>query len=241
MHDDEFVADFAAQLATLPGVRAVALGGTRALGTAGPGADWDFALYYRGTFDADAVRAQGWDGDVANPGEWGGGIMNGGAWLEVDGRRVDLIYRDLDEVEHWWAEARDGRFQKQLLMFYLAGIPTYVVVAELAINRVLHGELPRPEYPDALRATATERWHRDALMTLDYAQRAYDNRGDAVVAGGNLARAIIEESHSRLAARREWVLNEKGIAARAGLDAIVARDRPLHDALAAARAELTAG
>jgi hypothetical protein len=33
------------------------------------------------------------------------------AWLQVDGRRVDLHYRDLDDVEHWLAEAHVGRFR----------------------------------------------------------------------------------------------------------------------------------
>ena len=31
--------------------------------------------------------------------------MNGGAWLTVGGARVDLIYRDLDEVLRWTAAA----------------------------------------------------------------------------------------------------------------------------------------
>ena len=37
--------------------------------------------------------------------------MNGGAWLTVGGARVDLIYRDLDEVLRWTAAAEEGRFE----------------------------------------------------------------------------------------------------------------------------------
>ncbi len=144
MDDDEFLRAFAQRVAALPGVLAVSLGGSRATGEHRPDSDWDFALYYRREFEADHVRALGWPGEVSDPGGWGGGIMNGGAWLSVDGRRVDLHYRDLDDVEHHWAEARQGRYEKQLLMFYLAGIPTYVVVGELALNRVLVGDLPCP-------------------------------------------------------------------------------------------------
>jgi len=52
----------------------------------------------------------------------------------------------------------------------------------------------------------------------------------------NATRGLIEAAHSRLAARREWVLNEKGIVARADLAAeagllLAAADTP---ALAAA-------
>ena len=237
--DERFARTFAEQVADLPGVLAVTLGGSRATGRHRRDSDWDFALYYRGSFDADVVRAAGWPGQVTNPGEWGGGVMNGGAWLQIDGRRVDLIYRDLDEVEHWWAEAREGRYEKQLLLFHLAGIPTYTVVGEMALHVVLSGELPRPDFPDRLRVSAHERWHVDATLTLGYARAALD-RGDMAVATGNVVRAVFEESHSRLAQRGEWALNEKGLAERAGLGALVAdlapdpaRLRAVIDALSA--------
>jgi predicted nucleotidyltransferase len=203
-------------------VLAVSLGGSRATREHRPDSDWDFALYYRGHFDVADVRQLGWPGDVSAIGGWGGGVMNGGAWLRVDGRRVDLHYRDLDDVEHWWAEARRGRFREELLMFYLAGIPTYVVVGELAIHRLLVGDLPRPEYPEALRTAATARWLRDAELSLGYARAALD-AGHTTVALGNAARAILEASHGRLAARGEWALNEKRLAERAGLATLADR------------------
>ena len=37
--------------------------------------------------------------------------MNGGASVTIEGRRVDVIYRDLDAVEHWVSEANEGRFE----------------------------------------------------------------------------------------------------------------------------------
>jgi len=49
--------------------------------------------------------------------------MNGGAWLTLEGRRVDVMYRDLNDVEHWWREAEAGRYQKQLLPFHVARYP----------------------------------------------------------------------------------------------------------------------
>jgi hypothetical protein len=47
----------------------------------------------------------------------GGGVMIGGGWLGVDGRQVDLHDRDLDQVEHWLAEGRLGRFRVERLRF----------------------------------------------------------------------------------------------------------------------------
>lgn len=242
MTDEEFLSWFGQAVARLPGVRAVTLGGSRARGEHRPDSDWDFALYYRGAFDPAVIRAEGWQGEVSEVGGWGGGIMNGGAWLRIDGRRVDLHYRDLDQVEYHLAEAREGRFGKEFLMFYLAGVPTYLPVAELAINRVLSGELPKPDYPLALRDTAYRRWHDDALMTLAYAEGALRSADDVVVAVGNLARAIVEESHARLAQRGEWTVNEKRMVARAGLSESAgllgsAEPGPLRETVTRIRAE----
>jgi predicted nucleotidyltransferase len=236
---DSFAAWFTDRIAGLRGVEAVALGGSRALGTATTSSDWDFALYYRDRFDPDDVRGLGFDGVVSDVGGWGGGVMNGGAWLTVAGRRVDLHYRDLTDVEHWWGEADAGRYRKQLLPFYIAGIPTYTVVAELAVCTVLAGQLPRPAYPDALVSVAAARWREDALLSIGYARRALTERDDATVAVANGSRALIELAHSRAALGRRWVLNEKGLVKSSGLDhvgialAFAAHQIALSDALAA--------
>ena len=122
MGDEEFADYIASRLAGLPGVLAVSLGGSRASGANWPDSDWDFAVYYRGRFDPDDLCALGWPGEVSAIGGWGGGVFNGGAWLRVEGRPVDVHYRDLDDVEHQIAEAREGRFGIERLMFHLAGI-----------------------------------------------------------------------------------------------------------------------
>jgi len=149
----------AERLAEIPGVVAVTLGGSRATGTAVEGSDWDFGLYYRGGLDPADITALGWPGRVFAPGEWGS-IVNGGAWLTVDGAKVDLIYRDLDEVLRWTAAAGDGRFEIRREVGYVAGIATYILAGELALGRVLAGDLPRPAFPPRLLQTAPEAWFR---------------------------------------------------------------------------------
>lgn len=128
----DFLSSVTDQLAALPGVLAVTLGGSRAQGTHRADSDWDMSVYYRGTFDPQHLRDVGWPGEVSELGGWGGGIYNGGAWLRIDGRPVDVHYRDLDVVDRVLAEARLGRFQIERLQFHLAGIPTYLLLAELA-------------------------------------------------------------------------------------------------------------
>jgi predicted nucleotidyltransferase len=218
--DDEFADYIAGKLVGLPGVQAVTLGGSRASGTNRPDSDWDFAVYYRGRFDPGDLRALGWPGTVSPIGGWGGGVFNGGAWLRVEDRPVDVHYRDLDDVEHRIAEAREGRFRIERLMFHLAGIPTYIVVAEVALNRVLRGGLPRPVYPDKLRTTASQRWRADARMTLGYARDAHAGRGHVTETAGFIATAAAQAAHGVLAERGEWVTNEKTLLDRAGLRSV---------------------
>lgn len=229
MTDQEFLDHVADRLAGLSAVRAVTLGGSRAQGTHTADSDWDLALYYRGAFDPAELRAVGWDGEVSGLGEWGGGVFNGGAWLVIDGRRVDVHYRDLDVVEHELAEAGQGRFHWEPLMFHLAGIPSYLVVAELAVNQVLRGELPRPAYPEPLRAAAPPVWRGRAELTLRYAKGAYVPRGQATEVAGALATAAMQTAHAVLAARGEWITNEKRLLEQAGLrgiDTVLAGLRP---------------
>jgi predicted nucleotidyltransferase len=158
MDDEAFLDHVAGRLVGLPQIEAVSLGGSRAEGTHRPDSDWDFSVYYRGDFEPQTLRDLGWPGEASEIGGWGGGVFNGGAWLVVDGRRVDVHYRDLVVVETELAAARAGRFRIEPLMFHLAGIPSYLVLAELAVRRVLRGQLPAVAYPVALREQAPPIW-----------------------------------------------------------------------------------
>jgi predicted nucleotidyltransferase len=138
----------AERLASVEGVVAVALGGSRAQGENRPDSDWDFGLYYRGTIDPEAIRELGYPGTIVAPGEWAY-PMNRGAWLTVDGQKVDLHYRDLDDVERCLEETEAGRWELFRMPGYLCGMPSYVLVAELALCRVFDGDAPTAGLPRA--------------------------------------------------------------------------------------------
>jgi predicted nucleotidyltransferase len=175
------------------GVVAVVLGGSRATGTHRPDSNWDLGVYYRGAtrpIDPRDITTLGYSGLVVSAlNEWGP-IMNGGAWLTVEQLPVDVLFRDLDVIEQWIRDARDGRFEILMQNGYIVGAPTYLPVGELAICEPLVGRLPRPRYPDAVACT------------------------------GMLSYATLCAVHARLAARREWVLNEKNLVQRAGLSTV---------------------
>jgi predicted nucleotidyltransferase len=209
-----------AELAALPGVVAVALGGSRSQGTDQPDSDWDFGVYYRAGFDPSDVRALGYQGTVVGIGEWGGGVFNGGAWLRVDNRKVDLMWRDLTVVEHEIAESESGRFRVEPLMFHLAGIPTYLLLAELAVNHVLTGSLPSPAYPAALRTTAGRYWVERAELTLSYAADAHARHGRVTACFGLLAVGAAEFAHSVAAMSGRWVTNDKALLTAGRMDRV---------------------
>ena len=102
-------------------------------------------------------------------------------------------------------------------MFYVAGIPTYVSMAELATGVVLSGVLPEQEYPEVLAREALRRWTIHSNLSLGYASSVLRSRGDVAVGLSNAGRALIERAHAVLASRRQWVLNEKGMVDQAGL------------------------
>jgi hypothetical protein len=205
----------AERLSRIPGVVAVTLGGSRALGTQRPDSDWDFGLYYTDTIDPDDVRALGYEGTVVAPGEWAY-PMNGGAWLRIDGQSVDLLYREQADVQRWTAEANDGRWELFRVPGYLCGMASYVLVGEAAVGRVLAGTLDQPPFPVRLGRDGPRKWVWEARFWLRHAS-SHAAAGDVAACIGKCSAAVVAVAQARLLERREWALNEKGIVARAGL------------------------
>ena len=202
-------------LAEMQGTVAVVLGGSRALCSDDEGSDWDLGVYYRGEIDLTALSKRG---TVFPPGSWGR-IMNGGAWLECQGEKVDVILRDLDVVEYWTKRAEEGEFERDALLGYLAGVPTYLLSAELASCRVLRGEVPAASFPLKLAAAAPPIWRFCRSFSLDYA-RAHAKRGSIAGVAGQVAAAVMEEAHAVVCERSEWICNEKRLIETAGLGRI---------------------
>src|SRR5580692_9944499 len=125
--NDPLVERLSAALAPVRGLAALALGGSRARGTAGPAADYDFGLYYEAddplvVEDLSAAVAPLVDDPaklaLTEIGGWGPWI-NGGGWLSISGRKVDLLYRDLNRVRAVAADCAAGRIE----MHYQPGHP----------------------------------------------------------------------------------------------------------------------
>jgi hypothetical protein len=142
--------------------------------------------------------------------------MNGGAWLRLGGEKVDVMLRDLDVVEHWTRRAENGEFERDALLGYVAGVPTYILTAELASCRPLRGRLPSAAFPPKLAAAAPPVWRFCRSFSLDYA-RMHARRGNVAGTVGQAAAAVLQEAHAILCERSEWICNEKRLIEAAGL------------------------
>jgi hypothetical protein len=166
------MAELVESLMAIPGAVAVAHASREGTVSGAPGSQRPYLLYYRGELDAAKL----------------GGLE----------RRADVIARDLDSVEHRMNEAGEGHFAIEAADDWLAGRPTYALVGELATCEVLSGELPRPEFPAALREPAARRWHEVAARALEGAE-SLASRGDVAGCAGQLAKSSIATAQARLA------------------------------------------
>ena len=240
--DDRALAALADRLASVTGVVAVVLGGSRARGTHRPDSDHDLGLYYRGGLDVAALRALAAELtgepsgvppgvppgvpaeapiEVTEPGGWGPWV-NGGAWLTLGGARVDWIYRDLDRVHRIWDDCRRGRYEIGFQVGHPLGYYSHTYAGEVALCRVLAdatGELAAlraetEQYPPALGdALVAGLWEAELCVR----GARYGAAGaDPTFAAGCLFRAVGVMCHALHGHARQWLTHEKGMVASAG-------------------------
>ncbi len=194
-----------AELAPVSGLRALALVGSHARGTARAGSDVDVALFYdeRAPLDLGAVRevaARLHDVERLGPPvvtalyEWGPWV-NGGAWLTVGGQRVDLLYRNLDQVRRVVADCQAGRIETHYEQQPPFGYFSWTYLGDLHACRPLHDPagaimaLRRrvTTYPPTLREAVVRGQLWSAEFTGVHAA-TYAERGDVVHTVGCLTR-----------------------------------------------------
>jgi predicted nucleotidyltransferase len=221
---DAFVEKIAARIGGVPGVVAVALGGSRARGDSDAESDFDFGIYYDPaalpdlTILSDVARELD-DRHSADPlteiGGWGPWI-NGGGWLEIEGRRVDWIYRDLQRVAAAISDCRAGRTTR----YYQPGHPhafhTHMYMGEVHYARPLFdpaGRLralaarTRP-YPAELKRAILEAFLWEADFALRTAEKSVV-RGDRYHAAGSFFRSIACVIQVLFAVNERYFVNEK--------------------------------
>lgn len=221
MISDDRLREMADELAAVPGVCAVALGGSRARGTHRPDSDVDLGLYYDDDFDLPALErlAARWTGEavpVAGPGGWGPWV-DGGAWLTVDGTAVDWILSDVARVGAQCERARRGEFAFHPQPGHPFGFLDVAYAGEVAMCVPLRDDdsvLVRwaesvTPYPEPLRAAMLHNlWQADFLLA---GAEKGAGAADAVYVGLCAATAAMLIAHGWHAAAGQWVTNEKNL------------------------------
>ncbi|HLZ01914.1 MAG TPA: nucleotidyltransferase domain-containing protein [Bradyrhizobium sp.] len=225
MPPDQILSRIVPVLAEVPGVAAVVLGGSRARGTANDASDYDIGLYFSTVQPLDTGRllevakafADAADTVEVTPvGGWGTWIV-GGAWLGVDGHKVDLLYRNLDDVARVIEACRGG----EIAMHYQAGHPhgfcSAIWMGEVALSRPLHDpgkmlaglKAKTALYPAPLRKALIERFQWEILFAIENAELCVA-RGEQTHIAGCVYRALACLAQVLFALNERYLINEKG-------------------------------
>jgi predicted nucleotidyltransferase len=253
-NDEALLRALVVALASVPGIEAIALGGSRARGTATVHSDYDIGLYYRTDRPIDTAALgrvaarlddRGPEANVTPIGGWGPWI-DGGGWLLIGGTQVDLLYRNLERVGAAIDDAHAGKVER----FYQPGhphafLPT-IYAGEVACARALYdptGALAglqsrtRP-YPAALAKALRERFEWEAGFALANARKSLD-RADVSYLAGCAFRAVACLCQTLFALNGVWLLNEKG--AVAAVDGFALRPAGFASRVASVFADLGSG
>jgi hypothetical protein len=227
-NDDRLLAELTEVLSTVPGIRAIALGGSRARGTATAHSDYDIGLYYDGSAPLDVaalgriaaeIDDRGAEASVTPIGGWGPWI-DGGGWLLIEEMRVDLLYRDLAKVGRVIDYCQAGRVEVAYQPGHPHAFVSAIYMGEVALCRALHdpdGVLAAlrartTPYPEALRAELRRRFEWEAHFSLENAEKS-KARGDTAYIAGCVFRSVACLCQSLHAINGAWLLNEKGAVA----------------------------
>lgn len=222
---DSFVARLVQQLKPVKGLAALALGGSQARGTAAPESDYDFGLYYNPDTPLDGVQlreavapllSEPQEAVITEPGQWGPWI-NGGAWLKVDGRKVDLLYRDFARVREMIELCSAGTVSMHYQPGHPHGFCSAIWMGEVALcvpqldpSGVLAGlqRLTRP-YPAALQQSLVRRFHWEVQFSIRNAEHALARCEQTYIAGC-VYRALCCVAQVLFALNGRYLINEKG-------------------------------
>jgi hypothetical protein len=212
-------------LAEVPGVAAIALGGSRARGTAAETSDYDIGLYYSADkpLDTDgllqAVRtfADAREAAQVTPiGGWGPWIVGGG-WLTAEGRKVDLLYRNIEAVSDVIDKCRAGEIEMHYQPGHPHGFCSAIWMGEVALCLPLHdpdGRLARLKaaaspYPHALRDALIRKFDWEILFSIENGELAAA-RAEQIHVAGCAYRALACTAQVLFALNARYLINEKG-------------------------------
>ena len=219
------LAELTARLSSIPGMAAVALGGSYASGTQHAASDMDIGLYYHEGQPfaiADIRRTAG--GISANGAptvtdfyQWGAWV-NGGAWIQTAQGKVDFLYRNIEHVQRTISEAQQGITHHDYNQQPAYGFYSVIYLAETQTCIPLYdpqGEIASLKrqvtvYPPKLKRKIVMDTLWSAEFTLLHAQ-GFAAQGDVYNTVGCLARAAGKMTQTLFALNERYFMRDKQV------------------------------
>jgi hypothetical protein len=224
-NDERLLTRLSTEISKVSGIRAIVLGGSRARGAAAAHSDYDLGLYYEIDDPLDigslttTIRSLDDSGPAAGAtsiGGWGPWI-NGGGWLTVEGKRVDLLYRDLHRVRSVIDQCRVGQIERHYQPGHPHAFVSAIYMGEIAYCRPLWDPSAILEplkqqtlpYPPQLRQELIGTFLWEARFAMENARhgRALD---DVAYVTGCCFRSVVCLCQVLFAINGTYLLNEKG-------------------------------
>jgi Nucleotidyltransferase domain/Domain of unknown function (DUF4037) len=213
------------ELSKVPGVIAVVLGGSCARRTARPDSDLDIGLYYSKNSppDIEAIRscaetisAPNTPPTVVGYYKWGPWV-NGGAWIQTPIRKLDLLYRNIEQVQRVIDESQEGLYHHDYYQQPTFGFVSIIYLAEIKSclplldpQHLLQKLKRRVEiYPEKLRQKMILNCLTTAEFTLFHAH-GFADRGDTLNTVGCLTKIAFVLLQSLFALNSEYYFGDKG-------------------------------
>lgn len=190
-------------LANIEGIAAIVLGGSYAQGTAMATSDMDIGIYYHShaPFDIERIREVAMlfaaePPTVTNFYEWGPWV-NGGAWIETRAGRVDLLYKNIEQIRQTIEKAKAGQWENNFEQQPPYGFSSIIYLAETQycvplwdVNNIIQ-QLKKEvvPYPPKLKETVVRQSLWSAAFTIWHAGHTAV-KGDVFNTIGCLTRAV---------------------------------------------------
>lgn len=212
------------ELVEIPGVAAIALGGSYASRTQHRDSDIDIGLYYlaEAPFDIAQVRRVA-EGIADRPPtvtgfyEWGAWV-NGGAWIHTAAGKVDFLYRNINQIERAIENAQLGIVEHDYDQQPTHGFFSIIYLAEMEICVPLYDpwlhiarlkQMMKP-YPHKLKEKVISDSLWSAEFTLLHAS-SFAKSGDVYNTVGCLTRASSNLTQALFALNEKYFINDKRV------------------------------
>jgi predicted nucleotidyltransferase len=211
-------------LAQLPEVQIIVLGGSYARGGAREDSDVDLGLYYSETNPLSTKHIQNLaqkysstpDCVVTQFYEWGPWV-NGGAWIHTNAGKIDWLYRNIDQMNRVLADAEKGVFSWDFRQQPPFGFFSVTYLADLQDNIILHDpkglgaklKASVAQYPEPLRRSIIQEHLWSVEFSLMNAKK-YAGRGCVYATVGCMTRMAAELTQVLFALNRIYFVTEKG-------------------------------